>query len=202
MIRSVISDLGKVLISFDNSIFYNKIAEHTPFDAQEIAARVNVHSDIGQAFDTGRITPRGFYEQAREALQSALSYEDFFAMYNDVFSLNPSVVDTLNRLKPTYRMVMLSNTDVMRFGFIKDRFPEALLFDEYVLSYEVGYIKPDPRIYQIAVDKAEVSPNECLFIDDRRENIEAARQRGIQTIHFLEGADLEASLRDLGLILH
>ena len=56
MIRSVISDLGKVLILFDNSIFYNKIVEHTPFDTQEIAARVNVNSDIGQAFDTGRIT--------------------------------------------------------------------------------------------------------------------------------------------------
>ena len=201
MIRSVLSDLGKVLILFDNSIFYNKIVEHTPFDTQEIAARVNVNSDIGQAFDTGRITPRGFYEQALEALQAALSYEDFFALYNDVFSLNSPVVETLNRLKPTYRMVMLSNTDVMRFGFIKERFPEALLFDEYVLSYEVGFIKPHPRIYQIAVDKAEVSPNECLFIDDRAENIEAARQLGIQTIHFLEDSDLEASLRDLGLVL-
>jgi len=201
MIRSVISDLGKVLILFDNSIFYNKIVEHTPFDTQEIATRVNVNSDIGQAFDTGRITPRGFYEQALEALQAALSYEDFFALYNDVFSLNSPVVETLNRLKPTYRMVMLSNTDVMRFGFIKERFPEALLFDEYVLSYEVGFMKPHPRIYQIAVDKAEVSPNECLFIDDRAENIEAARQLGIQTIHFLEDSDLEASLRDLGLVL-
>lgn len=201
MIRSVISDLGKVLIFFDNSIFYHKIAEHTPFDTQEIAARVNVHSDIGQAFDTGRITPRGFYEKALEVLQTVLSYEDFFALYNDVFSLNPPVVDTLNRLKPTYRMVMLSNTDVMRFGFIKDRFPEVLLFDEYVLSYEVGYVKPDPRIYEIAVAKAEVSPNECLFIDDRRENIEAARQLGIQTIHCLEDSDLEASLRTLGLVL-
>jgi len=201
MIRSVISDLGKVLILFDNSIFYNKIVEHTPFDTQEIAARVNVNSDIGQAFDTGRITPRGFYEQALEALQAALSYEDFFALYNDVFSLNSPVVETLNRLKPTYRMVMLSNTDVMRLGFIKERFPEALLFDEYVLSYEVGFTKPHPLIYQIAVDKAEVSPNECLFIDDRAENIEAARQLGIQTIHFLEDSDLEASLRDLGLVL-
>jgi FMN phosphatase YigB (HAD superfamily) len=98
-------------------------------------------------------------------------------------------------------MVMLSNTDVMRFGFIKDRFPEVLLFDEYVLSYEVGYVKPDPRIYEIAVDKAEVSPNECLFIDDRRENIEAARQLGVQTIHCREDSDLEASLRTLGLVL-
>jgi putative hydrolase of the HAD superfamily len=201
MIRSVISDLGKVLISFDNSIFYNKIAEHSPFDVQEIAARVNVHSDIAQAFDTGRITPRGFYEKALEVLQVTLGYEDFFALYNDVFTLNPEVVATLNRLKPKYRMVMLSNTDVMRFGFIKDRFPEVLLFDEYVLSYEVGRTKPHRRVYEIAVDKSEVSPNECLFIDDRQENIEAARQLGIQTIHYLEGSDLGASLRTQGLVL-
>jgi putative hydrolase of the HAD superfamily len=201
MIRSVISDLGKVLINFDNSIFYHKIADYTPFETEEIAVRINVHSDIGQAFDTGRITPRGFYEKALEVLQAALSYEDFFALYSDVFVPNPRVVETLDRLKPRYRMVMLSNTDVMRFGFIKDRFPEVLLFDEYVLSYEVGHMKPESRIYEVAVSMAVASPNECLFIDDRRENIEAAQKQGIQAVHFKEDTDLEAALRKMGLVL-
>ncbi len=200
MIRCVISDLGKVLIFFDNSIFYRKLAAFTPFDVKEIAARVNVHSEIGEAFDTGRLSPQGFYEKALEALEAELSCEDFFAMYNDVFSLNRPVVDILSRLKAlSCRMVMLSNTDVERFGFIRNRFPEVMLFDHYVLSYEEGYMKPDPRIFVVALGKAEAAPAECVFIDDRSENIEAARRLGMHAIHFLEDTNLRSALNELGL---
>jgi putative hydrolase of the HAD superfamily len=201
MIRCVISDLGKVLIFFDNSIFYRRMAAISRLDVEEIASRVNVHSEISQAFDTGRLSPGEFYRKAREVLEVEMSEPDFFAAYNDVFSLNPPVVDALNRLRPRLsRMVMLSNTDVARFGFISDRFPEVHLFDDYVLSYEVGYVKPDPRIYELALDRAGIPPDECVFIDDRSENIEAARGLGIETIHFLEGTDLPSAIERLGIL--
>jgi epoxide hydrolase-like predicted phosphatase len=200
MIRCVISDLGKVLICFDNSLFYRRMAAVSRLDVDEIAKRVNVHSEIGQAFDTGRLSPREFYQGALEVLDVEMSERDFFAAYNDVFTLNLPVIDTLSRLRPRLsRMVLLSNTDVARFGFIRDRFPEVLFFDEYVLSYEVGFIKPDPRIYELALEKAGVPPDECVFIDDLRENIEAARRWGVETIHFLEGADLRSAFEQLDI---
>lgn len=200
MIRCLISDLGKVLIFFDNAIFYRQVAAVSPLDVDEIAKLVNVHSEIGQAFDTGKLTPGEFYQKALEVLRVEISDRDFFAAYNDIFALNPPVISTLSRLRRRLsRMVMLSNTDAERFGFIRDRFPEVMFFDDYVLSYEVGFIKPDPRIYGLALDKAGVPPDECVFIDDRSENIEAARQMGMETIHFLEGTDLPSALKHLGL---
>ena len=199
MIRSVLSDLGKVLIFFDNSIFYRKIAAYSPVPVEEIAGMVNVYSDVGQAIDTGKLSPQGFYEKVKEILQMELPFEDFLAIYNDVFAANPPVIEILRKLKNRYRLVMLSNTDVMRFGFIRQKFPEVMIFDEYVLSYEVGCIKPAPRIYQAALQKAQADPNECVFIDDRPENISAAEDMGIRTILFLENTDLEAELHALGL---
>jgi putative hydrolase of the HAD superfamily len=199
MIRTVISDLGKVLITFDNSIFYRKISAYSPIPVDEIAGMVNVYSDVGRAIDTGELSPQGFYEKVKEILQMELPFEEFIPIYNDVFAANSPVVEVLGKLKHKYRMVMLSNTDVMRFGFIRETFPEVMMFDEYVLSYEVGCIKPDPRIYRIALQKAEAEPHECVFIDDRPENIEAAQVLGIHTIHFLEDTDLQAELRVLGL---
>ncbi len=200
MIASVISDLGKVLIDFDNAIFYREISRFSSLSLEEIGPRINVHSVIGQAFDAGKLSPQDFYETVRDALGISVEYQAFYAMYNDVFALRPAIAALLAGLKPKYRMVMLSNTDVMRFGFIRSRFPEVMFFDEYVLSYEVGFIKPDPRIYRIAVRKARAPASDCLFIDDRPENIEAARRLGLQTIHYSEDLDLERALQDLGLL--
>jgi HAD superfamily hydrolase (TIGR01509 family) len=201
MIRSIISDLGKVLILFDNAIFYRKISDFSCHSLSEIAARVNVHSSIARDFDTGRLSPRQFYAAACKALEADVGYDEFFAMYNDVFTLNPLIVKILDRLKSLHRMVLLSNTDVARFGFIRQRFPEVMLFDAYVLSYEVGSSKPDRRIYEAALEKAQAAPRECVFIDDRLENITAARVLGIQTIHLLEQTDLEKELHDLGVLI-
>jgi len=86
----------------------------------------------------------------------------------------------------------------MRFGFIRERFPEILIFDDYVLSFEVGQIKPHPDIYRVALEKAEAKAEECLFIDDREDNIEGARQQGINSILFMNYNQLAASLKKYG----
>jgi epoxide hydrolase-like predicted phosphatase len=111
--------------------------------------------------------------------------------------INPDVVRSLRKLKPNYRLVLLSNTDVKHFAFIRGEFPEMFFFDEYVLSYEVGLMKPDPRIYEIALEKAKARAGECVFIDDLEENIEAAAKMGIHTIHFTPETDLDGELRSL-----
>jgi putative hydrolase of the HAD superfamily len=199
MIRSVISDLGKVLIFFDNSLFYDRMARHTSLGRDAVAERVNVFSPLGRAFDLGEISPQEFHAGVLEALQVELDFDMFFSLYNDVFALNRPAVDILGRAARKHRMVLLSNTDVQRFGFIKQRFPEVLFFDEYVLSYEVGHAKPDPAIYEIALDKAKAVGRECVFIDDRPENIRAARNMGIHTVFFTPETDLEAEFRALGM---
>lgn len=199
MIRCVISDLGKVIIFFDNNIFFEKIADYCPFSKEEIAELTSDHFYLIESFDEGKITPEEFYSQAAKKLEARVDYAGFFSIYNDVFSLNSPVLEIMKRLKGNYRLILLSNTDVMRFGFIKRRFPEIMIFDEYVLSYEVGSMKPHPQIYKEALKKAGVKAEECIFIDDREENVEVARKFGMDGIHMEPWTDLEAILQGMGL---
>jgi HAD superfamily hydrolase (TIGR01509 family) len=145
------------------------------------------------------MTPQDFYIRVIEKLEARIDYDTFFSIYNDVFSLNPPVLQIMKRLKRNYRLVLLSNTDIMRFGFIKKKFPEIMIFDEYVLSFEVGFMKPHPQIYKEALKKAGFGARECVFIDDREENIEVAAKLGINGIHIGPQTDLEAILKEEGL---
>jgi FMN phosphatase YigB (HAD superfamily) len=93
----------------------------------------------------------------------------------------------------------LSNTDPERFGFVRRRFPEILFFDDYVLSYELKLLKPDPAIYLAAAAKAGCRPEECVFIDDMEDNIRGAVAAGLAGILYRPETDLAAELRQLSL---
>ena len=199
MIRCVISDLGKVIIFFDNNIFFEKIADYSPHSKEEIRELALAHFELVEFFDKGEITPQDFHARAIHKLEAHIDYDTFFSIYNDVFSLNPPVLQIMKRLKRKYRLVLLSNTDTMRFGFVKKKFPEILIFDEYVLSFEVGFMKPHPQIYKEALKKAGFPAKECVFIDDREENIKAAAKLGINGIQMGPQTDLAAILKETGL---
>jgi len=201
MIKCVVSDLGKVLLHFDNFIFFRKLAEYCPYSADAIARRFHEHQDIIQSFDTGKMEPADFYDKVLVILEAKIEQDAFFHIYNDVFSANAPVLDLLKRLKNDHRLILLSNTDIERFGFIKKKFPDIFLFDDYVLSYEVGCRKPHPEIYAEALRKAQMPAQECVFLDDMPENIEGARKSGMSAILYGPHTDLEISLKKMNVSL-
>lgn len=200
MIRTVISDLGRVVLWFDNNVFLRKLADSAgrPFD--EIKTAVNGDLDLLRRFDAGAITPAEFHAQVMAIAGARMSYDDFYAIYNDIFTTNPPVIDTLARVKAAGTpLLLLSNTDPERFGFILRTFPAVGLFDGYVLSYELKLLKPDPAIYRAAARQAGCEAAECAFIDDMKENVSAAVAAGLAGIHYTVETDLAAELRKLGL---
>lgn len=201
MITCVISDLGKVILNFDNHIFFQKMEEYCPYSAQDIAERVHWYRDMIRFFDTGKIEPDDFYKNAVQRLEAKIEQETFFQIYSDVFFLNPPVLKLLSVLKGRYKLFLLSNTDIERFGFIKKKFPEIFIFDDYILSYEVGYMKPHPQIYKEALKKAHAQPEECVFIDDLRENIRGARDLGMNAILYGPHTDLKADLEKMDVLI-
>jgi putative hydrolase of the HAD superfamily len=199
MIRAVISDLGKVILWFDNTIFYRKMTAYCPLSVAGIRETVHASPEFVELFDSGRLTPREFYERVVAKLGARVEYDEFMAAYADVFSINPPALEVIRCLKGRYRLILVSNVDVVRFGFIRKRFPELMIFDDYVLSYELGQMKPEPGIYRAALDKAGARPSECVFIDDMEENIEGAAALGIPAILYRPETDLGRELRSLGL---
>jgi len=201
VIRAVISDLGKVVLWFDNSIFYRKMTAWSPLSADDIRGIVHQTPEFVELFDLGRLTPREFYERVAAKPRAEVGYDDFMAAYVDVFSVNVPVFELVKKIKEKCRLVLVSNVDVVRFGFIKKRFPELMVFDDYVLSYELGVMKPDPAIYRVALEKARVLPAESVFIDDMEENIKGAEALGMPAVLYRPETDLEKELGSLGLSL-
>jgi putative hydrolase of the HAD superfamily len=201
MISTVISDLGRVILWFDNKIFFRKMTAYCSLTEEKIREIVHKNSEFIELFDTGKITPQEFHSRAIAKLDARIGYKEFFAAYTDVFSSNPPVLDILEKLKGEYRLILLSNTDVVRFAFIKSKYPEILIFDDYVLSFEVGYMKPHPEIYKEALKRAGAEAPEAVFIDDMEENIIGAKALGLKGILYKPDTDLEKELRDSGLSL-
>ena len=82
------------------------------------------------------------------------------------------------------RLALLSNGVPEIVARIRSDRDLAALFDAQVISFEVGLAKPEPEIYRIVLDRLGTAPASTLFVDDRLENIETARELRIQTLHF------------------
>ena len=81
--------------------------------------------------------------------------------------------------------------------------PTAPVFDHFrdiVVSGAEKMLKPDPAIYRLAIDRFAIDPARALFIDDRQDNVEAARGVGLNAYHFTDAAALDSTLRSLGLL--
>ena len=112
-----------------------------------------------------------------------------------------SNLDLVGRLRPPYKISVLSNAD----GSLRARLEEELrihhLFDDIVCSAEVGMAKPEPEIFRLAAGRLGVAPAECAFVDDWDQNIAAAQAVGMTAICYRQdkGDDLAALLAAAGV---
>lgn len=199
MIDTILSDLGNVLLAFDNGLFFRGLARRSRLGAGEIERIAGENIDLAVLFEKGAVSEIDFHRNARELFAAEADFGEFYALYCDVFSLNRPVLDLYRSLRHRVRMVLVSSTDIMRWTFIKRRFPEVLLFDAYALSFELGAMKPDLMVYREALNLVGARPETALFIDDLADNVAGAERAGIQGLLYRPGMDLAAELAKLGL---
>lgn len=94
------------------------------------------------------------------------------------------------------RTAFLSNSGPEVMARVRLRWPLERLFDAVIISCEVGLSKPDPRIYELCLDRLGLPAPQVLFVDDRADNIEGAARVGLRTLQF-DGPDTLARLRAL-----
>jgi putative hydrolase of the HAD superfamily len=99
--------------------------------------------------------------------------------------------------KTEIKMGLLSNGWSSTRRFLEERWHIAEIFDDMIISAEVGLAKPDRRIYQLALDRLGVEAEQTIFIDDFDENIRGARELGIHGIHFQDPQIVIEELKDL-----
>jgi putative hydrolase of the HAD superfamily len=200
MIRTIIFDLGKVIVPFDFNRAYRQMEKHCGTPAKEIPLKL-VDTGLYRRFESGLIQPREFVDEITTHLGIRIGYQDFCDIWTSIFLPETLISDEfMAHLAQRYRLVLLSNTNFIHFEMIRAGYPILCHFHAYVLSYEVGIMKPAAGIYHKAIEAAECKPEECLFIDDILENVEAARAEGIDAVQFLSVEQLQEEMRTRGII--
>ena len=199
MIKAILFDLGRVIVPFDFGRGYRRLEEHCGIPAAEIPARIG-RTDLVRRLESGRVTGEGFYAEFSAHLGLRISYEEFCAIWSSIFLPHTLVPESLvEGLASRYRLVLLSNTNSIHFKMIRENYPLLRHFHSFVLSYEVGAMKPEPAIYQRAIEAAGCRASECFFTDDIAEYVAGARSAGIDAVQFENAMQLEGELTARGV---
>ncbi len=199
MIKTVIFDLGKVIVPFDLKRGYAALQPHCGYPVEDIPRRIGA-TDLVHRFESGEVSPEDFVGQLSELLGIQVSYDQFCDLWSAIFLPDTIVPESmLEGLKRRYKLLLLSNTNAIHWAMVRETYPLMRHFDGYVLSYEVRAMKPSPKIYEEAVRRAGCAPQECFFTDDIAAYVEAARALGIDAVQFTGLEQLERELRARGI---
>ncbi len=194
MIRACLFDMGNVLVHFSHTRMLEQMATVCHCEPQLLKEWL---FDSGRLLDyeRGSISDDELHSQIEQLLGRKIDPEELRLAASDIFSVNEPIVPLLEELrKKEIPLILLSNTSRIHFEHIRQQFSILDYFDRFVLSYQVGMIKPEPGIFEIAAQKAQTAPEHCFFTDDIPENIIAARQAGLQAEQFHNAAQLSQFL--------
>lgn len=199
MIKAIIFDLGRVIVPFDFRRGYARLEPLCGIPAAEIPQRISP-TGLVERFDRGEIEPRDFVRELSKHLDLHSTYEEFCQIWSCIFLPETLISDALLQgLARNYRLILLSNTNALHFEMIRKAYPLLRHFHEYVLSYQVGAMKPSAVIYRRAIEASGCRPEECFFTDDIAAYVEGAREHGIDAVQFQSPAQIEAELRARGV---
>ena len=188
-IEVILYDLGNVILPFNHYQIAEKLVRFSPktetLDPKRVFSFLfDFENGAINRYETGKVSSHLFFSSLKETFRLSLAFEEFIPIWNEIFSENRDVSETILSQKGRWRLGLLSNTNPLHFHHVLETFPIVRVFDRWILSHEVGFKKPSLEIFQRAIEWAGVDPERILFIDDLEKNVNAAISIGIKSIHF------------------
>jgi FMN phosphatase YigB (HAD superfamily) len=189
-------DLGNVILHFSHARMCQQIAVLLRAEPEE-TRKFLFSPEISLPYERGRLTTDELIAKLNERFQAQLSVPQARQALGDIFWLNTSIIPLIAGLKSAgYGIGILSNTCDAHWEVARERFSILdSMFDVQVLSFRVDATKPDQEIYDKAAEIAGCSTRELFFVDDLLENVEGARQAGVDAVLFTNTQSLADDLR-------
>jgi HAD superfamily hydrolase (TIGR01509 family) len=198
--KAVVFDLGKVLLDFDFSIAATKIAVRGKMPPREIMRHFST-TPLLRRYESGLVSDHEFYREMCQATGFAGDAAEFGVCFGDMFApIEPMIALQSDLRKHGVPTFVFSNTNGLAIQSIRRAYPFFGEFDGYILSYQHGAMKPDPKLYEVVELETGRRGAELLYIDDRADNIETGRQRGWQVILQESPEQTMAAVKALGLL--
>lgn len=199
-VEAVVFDVGGVLIDWNPRHLYRKLfddaAEMERFLTEVCTQAWNEQADAGRP--TAEITEElcRVHPEKRPLIESY--YARFAEMIGNAFDESVAIVERLHG--SGMPLFVLSNFSAETFPIARQRFPFFGYFSGLVISGSEGMKKPERRIYELLIDRFDLTPSRTLFIDDRADNTQAAREAGWRALQFTSPQQLAYDLQALGLL--
>lgn len=196
-IKAVFFDLGGVIVRTEFYTPRQQLADRLGMDFDDLN-RLIFASDTSNRASVGEISSDEHWAFVLQRLKRPASEvttirAEFFA--GDI--VDRTLLAYIRSLRGKYKTGLISNAwGDLRDYIVREKFDDA--FDKLIISAEVGVMKPDAKIFQVALEQLGVSPKEAVFVDDFPVNIEGCEKVGIKGIHF---KDPETALQQLKELL-
>ena len=197
LLKHILFDLGGVLVRTESQEPRTQLEAElglAPGQASEIV----FGGKSGRAVQLGLITDEAHWRHIQERLgmspaELARFRTEFFASDR----VDMQLVEYIDRLRSVFTIGLLSNAATTLRQLLDEPYRLAPHFDHITISAEEGVMKPDPRIFRIALERAAAAFEETVFVDDFIENVEGARQLGMAAIHFVDPRTAYLQLAEL-----
>lgn len=182
---TLIFDFGGVILDINPDLSRKKFAEMLGI---ENAKQLELQQ-VPQTYERGDINRNEFVHKINQIAKTNYSAEEILTAWNAMLlHYQPQRIEWIKRLRKTHKLLMLSNTNDAHFEFFHTKLQAEYgvtfydLFDHVYLSNEMHLLKPSLEIFQTVIDEQKLNPQRTLFIEDTKENTEAAQKVGLQTL--------------------
>ena len=202
-IKNIIFDLGDVVINIDFALTFKAFEQISPLSLEEVYEQFKIEK-IWEKYETGELSNSQFIDLLKSSLQLKSSKEEIITAWNALLLDIPlKRIELLKELRKKYRLFFLSNTseyhiiDVNRILSEMSEFTDLKqLVDVAYYSYNMGLRKPDPKIYEMVLEEQNILATETVFLDDNKDNIDSAKEIGLNTIWVEKHTDICDYLKD------
>lgn len=196
---NIIYDLGAVMIDWDPRYLYRQISDNSErieyFLHEVISPAWNHRLDRGEEWPDIRKELLALYPEEQEWID--IYWDQWKRMLNGTVEGSVEILSTLKT--SGYKLFALSNFNHHKYLESLTIFPFLHWFDGLIISGQVKLAKPEAAIYNLLLKTYDLKPEDCLFIDDKIENIEAAKTIGFNTILFKNSQQLRQELQSWGI---
>jgi putative hydrolase of the HAD superfamily len=199
MIKVICFDLdGVYFINGKKNFIANLVSRGV---TEEEAIRVFLKSDqMNQQYKTGRINDEAYWSWAAKQWGLNLSPQELIDLMIAGYEVNQPAAALVKKVREEgYKTAICSNNFPARINGLNKRFNFLADFDVVVVSYEVGVLKPDQKIFETLIEKSGVKPGEIVYSDDDAGKIEGATKLGVKTFVYEDFDQFCQELKKLGL---
>lgn len=197
VIRVLAFDLGGVLFSDGTKEFIGGL--HRSFGVDIAHAGELLNGDLGSRYREGKLTRNEFWTAFRRTLGLSADESELEASWLNGYRLNEGTRDLIQELSQDYDVYYLSDNVAERIAAVERRYGFLRLFKGGVFSHEAGVRKPDRRIYELLLDRAQVEAQQVLFVDDKDWALIPAARLGMKTVLFRDSEQVRQDLVRLGV---